>query len=219
MRLQPLSLEAACEALRQGQLIIFPTETFYGIGCNAMDPDAVGAVFSSKKRALSLPLPVVVGGRGQLADLITHEPETASKLMDTFWPGPLSIVFPAKDEVPDLLTANAGRVAVRCSSHPAVVALCEASGLVLVASSANLSGTPPVNDPDELDPALVQSTAGVFIAGPKPSGDLPSTVVDTQETREGPVVRILRKGVISEEQIRAAGFVVEDCTLSPDAVC
>ena len=60
MRVPPLSLEGACDALRQGKLVIYPTETFYGIGCNAMDPDAVGAVFSAKKRSLSLPLPVVV---------------------------------------------------------------------------------------------------------------------------------------------------------------
>lgn len=216
---ETLSLEAACEALRKGRIVIFPTETFYGIGCNAMDPDAVGAVFSAKKRSLSLPLPVVVYGRDQLDQLVSVVPDAAIPLMEAFWPGPLSIVFPARGEVPDLLTANAGRVAVRCSSHPAVIALCETSGLVLVASSANLSGFPPVTAPEDLDPELVAAAAGVFVAGPVPAGGLPSTVVDILETREGAVVRILRKGAVSEEEIRAAGFQTEDCTLAPDVMC
>lgn len=216
---EPLSLEDACHALRHGKLVIFPTETFYGIGCNAMDPDAVGSIFSAKRRALSLPLPVVVYGREQLAEFVSVISETALGLMDAFWPGPLSLVLPALDEVPDLLTANVGRVAVRCSPHPAVIALCQTSGLVLVASSANISGNPPVNRAEDLDPELAACAAGIFVAGPPPVGDLPSTVVDIQETREGAVVRILRKGAISEEQLQEAGFKVNDCTVEPDVVC
>ena len=216
---EPLSLDDACHALRHGKLVIFPTETFYGIGCNAMDPDAVGSIFSAKHRALSLPLPVVVYGREQLAEFVSVVSETASRLMDVFWPGPLSLVLPALDEVPDLLTANAGRVAVRCSPHPAVIALCETSGLVLVASSANISGNPPVSRAEELEPELVASAAGIFVAGPSPEGDLPSTVVDIQEGRDGSIVRILRKGAVTEEQLREAGFMVDDCSTNPELLC
>lgn len=209
---QSLSLEEACQALLDGQVIIFPTETFYGIGCNAMNPDAVGSVFSIKKRDLDLPLPVVVAGKEQVEALSYSISDTALKLMESFWPGPLSIVLPAREEVPDLLTANAARVAVRCSPHPAVIALCETSGLLLVASSANISGNPPAESPEDLDQGLLEKVAGVFVAGPPPAGGQPSTVVDVGVSRKGEeVVRILRKGVISEEELRDAGFEIFLC--------
>ncbi|MDR2162070.1 MAG: threonylcarbamoyl-AMP synthase [Desulfovibrio sp.] len=204
-----LSLESACEALRLGGLIIFPTETFYAVGCNALNPDAVGEVFSVKRRPLTLPLPLAVSRREQLALLVTDIPPAASLLMDRFWPGPLSLILPARDEVPDLLTAGVRRLAVRCSPHPAVIALCELSGLVLVASSANISGRRPVFAPETLDRDLLEGVAGVFVAGPPPAGDLPSTVADVLERREGPVVRILREGAVPASAIAEAGFEVE----------
>jgi L-threonylcarbamoyladenylate synthase len=213
---QLLSLESACEALRQGRLIIFPTETFYGVGCNAMNPDAVGAVFSVKKRALSLPLPLVISRREQLEDLVTDVSPAASRLMDEFWPGPLSFVLPARDEVPDLLTANSRRLAVRCSSHPAVIALCEMSGLILVASSANISGNPPARVPERLDPELTAGVAGVFVAGPTPAGELPSTVLDVREGRSGTVVHILREGAIPAETFSRMGFSVQRSGPGPE---
>jgi L-threonylcarbamoyladenylate synthase len=110
--------------------------------------------------------------------------------------------------VPDLLTANAGRVAVRCSPHPAVIALCEASGFLLVASSANTSGQLPASTPEDLDPELLHNVAGVFVAGPPPAGGLPSTVVDISVERAGDVVRILRQGAVSEQDLLDAGFQV-----------
>ncbi|MDR2077036.1 MAG: threonylcarbamoyl-AMP synthase, partial [Desulfovibrio sp.] len=204
-----LSLESACEALRQGRLIIFPTETFYGVGCNALNPDAVGAVFSLKRRPLSLPLPLVISRREQLGALVTDVPAAASRLMDRFWPGPLSFVLPARDEIPDLLTAGPRRLAVRCSPHPAVIALCGMSGLILVASSANISGRAPVCAPELLDPELAAGVAGVFVAGPAPAGDLPSTVVDIREHRGEALIRVLREGAVSTADLLQTGFPVE----------
>ena len=208
--LPSLTLDSACAALKQGQVVIFPTETFYGLGCDAMNADAVGSVFSVKKRALSMPLPVVIGSRDQLPRVAAHVPDVANSLMDAFWPGPLSIILPANLEVPDLLTANAGRIAVRFSPHPAVLQLCEATGMVLVASSANISGTPSVARTEDLDPELLHAVAGVYVAGPAPAGGMPSTVVDVIEGRSGSVVRILRTGAITAEALENAGFTVQD---------
>ncbi|MDR1359591.1 MAG: threonylcarbamoyl-AMP synthase [Deltaproteobacteria bacterium] len=205
---QILSLEASCEALRRGSLLIFPTETFYGLGCNALDPDAVGAVFSLKKRALCLPLPLVLSRRERLEALVEDIPPAASELMDKFWPGPLSFVLPAREDVPDLLTANSRRLAVRCSSHPAVIALCEMSGFVLVASSANISGNPPVCAPEMLDPELTAGVAGVFVAGPPPAGGLPSTVLEIRQQRGGAVIHILRPGAVSAATLAQTGLPV-----------
>jgi L-threonylcarbamoyladenylate synthase len=212
-----LSLESACEALRQGRLIVFPTETFYGIGCNAMNPDAVGAVFSVKRRDLSLPLPLAISRREQLESLVTEISPEAARLMGRFWPGPLSIVLPARDDVPDLLTANPRRLAVRCSSHPAVIALCELSGCVLVASSANISGNPPVCLPETLDAELTAGVAGVFVAGPVPAGGLPSTVVEVRNQREGAVIRVLRAGAVPAEALLQTGLPVELPGRAPEA--
>ena len=205
-----LDFEAACGALLQGKIIIFPTETFYGLGCDAMNPDAVGAVFSIKKRSLAMPLPVVIGSREKLESLVALVPPLAEELMDAFWPGPLSIVMPAKPEVPDLLTANVGRIAVRYSPHPAVLRLCQATDKVLVASSANMSGVPSVSRLEDIDPELLANTAGIHVFGPEPAGGLPSTVVDVLEGRDNRYVRVLRPGGITIPDMEAAGFAVSD---------
>jgi L-threonylcarbamoyladenylate synthase len=204
-----LTLETAREAINDGSLVVFPTETFFAVGCDAMNPDAVGAVFSVKKRSLSMPLPVVIAGRDALAEVAAYVPKLALALMDAFWPGPLSIVFPARPEVPELLTANMGRIAVRCSPHQAARDLCAATGKVLVASSANQSGRQPVAGADDLDPEILAGTTGLYLVGPKPAGVFPSTVVDVLETRGKPLVRVLRPGAVSLKSIREAGFTVQ----------
>ncbi|MDL2315896.1 threonylcarbamoyl-AMP synthase [Desulfovibrio sp. OttesenSCG-928-A18] len=207
-----LSLEMARDALLRGSMLIFPTETFYALGCDAMNPDAVGRVFSLKKRPLTLPLPVVIGAMEQLERLVSHVTPVARELMRLFWPGPLSLVLPARDEVPDLLTANVGRVAVRFSPHPAVLELCRATRSILVASSANISGGPPAASRSELPPALVQGSAGLYASGPEPAGTLPSTILGVTGRRGKEVLRVLRQGAISEQVLRDAGFCLEACS-------
>lgn len=204
-----LSLDAACAALEEGRLLIFPTETFFALGCDAMNPDAVGSVFSLKQRAMTMPLPVVIGELEHLERVAAHVSPQARTLAERFWPGPLSLVLPARPDVPDLLTANAGRVAVRFSPHSAVRALCRAANKVLVASSANISGTPPVALPEALAPELTAGVAGFYGEGALPAGGLPSTVIDLVETREVPVVRILRAGAVTEQDFLDAGYVVQ----------
>ncbi len=205
-----LTLEEACAALREGRAVIYPTETFYALGCDAMNPDAVGLIFSIKRRALHLPLPVIISRREDLNTVAAFVSETAFNVMEAFWPGPLSVILPARPEVPDLLTAGAGRIAVRYSPHPAPAVLREDCGLILSASSANLSGGASVAVPADLAPELAPGVAGIFEHGPAPHGGLPSSVLDVVDGRDGPVVRILRPGAISAEALRSAGFAVEE---------
>ncbi len=210
MSFPTLTLEEACAALRDGLAVIYPTETFFALGCDALNPDAVGRIFSIKRRALNLPLPVIISRRDDLDKLIAYVPEAAAKLMDAFWPGPLSIVLPARPEVPDLLTAGVGRLAVRFSPHPAPAALRNGCGILLSASSANLSGEPSVSDAAALCSEMHSGVAGIFEAGPAPAGGLPSTVLDVVDGPQGPLVRILRPGAVNAESIRRAGFKVRE---------
>jgi L-threonylcarbamoyladenylate synthase len=209
-----LTLEAAGEALVQGKTILFPTETFYALGCDAMNPDAVNRIYSIKKRIYSMPLPVIIGAREKLACLVSHVTPSAERLMDSFWPGPLSVVLPANVDVPECLTAQSGRIAVRLSSHPAAQRLCRTADKVLVASSANVSGEPPVTRPEDIAPEILMQSAGFYVFGAEPAGGLPSTIVDVLEGQDKEYVRILRYGAISSQALKAYGFAVIDAAVS-----
>lgn len=211
MAFTQMPLAEAAAALRRGGLLIFPTETFYGLGCDALNPDAVGAVYAAKRRPYKLPLPVIIGDKGQIDDIASHVYPRAQELMDRFWPGPLSIIFPARSEVPDLLTAGTRRIAVRLSSHPAAANLCRESGLVLTSSSANISGIAPVSRLKELDPALGNAVCGIYDEAPAPTGDEPSTIVDVIPGPDGQrVIRLLRQGAVTREMLEGEGFAVID---------
>jgi L-threonylcarbamoyladenylate synthase len=201
-----LTLTEAVDAVRRGKLVLFPTESVFGLGCSITDADAVAAIFRLKKRPPDKGLPVIIGGLGQLELAAASIPSRARRLADAFWPGPLSILFDARPGVPPLLTAGSGRVAVRVPAHPAARELCLACGLPLVATSANLSAMPAAADPQELDPELLRGTAGIFCEGPAPAGGLPSTIVDL--TADG-TVRVLRAGAVSEARLREAGFIID----------
>jgi L-threonylcarbamoyladenylate synthase len=213
-----LSLDESVRALTSGMLLVFPTETLYGLGCNAMNVKAVEAVFRLKRRPLDKALPLIIGAREQF-DLVA-QPASARKrrIMDAFWPGPLSLLCQARSHLPGVITAGSGRVALRLSSHPAARLLCRESGLALVATSANISEQPAPVRLEELDARLVKGVAGVFYMPPEPSGDMPSTVVDILEEEEDDALRILRPGAVSEDALHAAGFAVRGPTLSESGV-
>ena len=135
------SLALAASLLRAGQLVAFPTETVYGLGANALDAEAVLSIFAAKGRPADNPLIVHIHARGQLEGL-AEVPAAAEKLMDAFWPGPLTLLMPRTPAIPDAVTAGLPTVAVRMPSHPAARALLEACGLPVAAPSANRSGKP-----------------------------------------------------------------------------
>ena len=135
------TLALAARLLAKGELVAFPTETVYGLGAHAMDAQAVLGIFSAKGRPADNPLIVHIHDRSQL-DAICEVNEAALRLMDAFWPGPLTIILPRKDAVPNAVTANLDTVAVRMPAHPVALALLKACNLPVAAPSANRSGKP-----------------------------------------------------------------------------
>lgn len=188
----PVAIERAATALRAGGLVAFPTETVYGLGANALDPTAVRGIFRAKGRPSSNPLIVHVAEPAQIVNVAAEWPETAARLAERFWPGPLTIVVPKKPDVPNEVTAGGPTVAVRCPNHPVAVALIRAAGVPIAAPSANRSTELSPTRAEHVSKSLDGRIDFVLDGGPCPGG-IESTVVDVT----GPVVRLLRPGLIS----------------------
>ena len=199
-----VNLKRAAELMLDGHPVIFPTETFFALGSRALDADATARVFRAKHRSTVRPLPLILGEWEQL-DLIAKSSDAIRPLLERFWPGPLSVIFPARLRVPDILTGGTGRVAVRLSSHPVARALAQAVGEPITSSSANISGNPAVTSMTQLDPELCASVYGILDEPPAPAGGLPSTLVEYDENYR---LHILRDGAISREELHAAGFEI-----------
>jgi len=187
------------EIIRRGGLIIFPTETLYGLGCIATNEAALRRLFAAKGRAPGQPPPLLVAGAAQLMTLVDDIPPFAEALIAAHWPGALTLVLPVRATVAPLLTGLSAdgitrTVGVRHSAHPMAQALCEAAGAPIVATSANHSGavgraaTPHVL---EDIPVALRQSVDVIIDGGEVAGE-PSTVVDC--TCEPP--RVLRQGAL-----------------------
>lgn len=128
--------------IRDGGLVAFPTETVYGLGANGLDGSAVERIFEAKGRPQDNPLILHVAKKSDVKDLWQHVPDSARRLMDAFWPGPLTLIFVKSDVVPDEVTAGLSTVAVRMPEHKTALALIRAAGVPIAAPSANLSGKP-----------------------------------------------------------------------------
>ncbi len=137
----PQAVREAASLIREGRLVAFPTETVYGLGANALDAAAVAEIFSAKGRPADNPLIMHIADRAQLEGLVTV-PDRAEMLMARFWPGPLTLLMPRTEKVPDIVTAGLETVAVRMPSHPVALALLRACGVPVAAPSANRSGKP-----------------------------------------------------------------------------
>ena len=135
-------LACAASLLSQGRVIAFPTETWYGLAVDPLNEQALARLFAVKKRPADKPVLVLVAHRDQLDRLVSSIPPLYHGLMQRFWPGPLTLVFPARDELPDQLTAGTGTIAVRFSPHPLACALIDRFGGPVTATSANISGQP-----------------------------------------------------------------------------
>jgi L-threonylcarbamoyladenylate synthase len=186
------------EALKRGELTAFPTETVYGLGANAMSEKAVEKIFAAKKRPLYDPLIVHIGDIGQLAPLVGSMPETARKLAQLFWPGPLTMVLPKSRTVPDLVTSGHPTVAVRMPSNPWARELIRRSGLPVAAPSANLFGRTSPTTAAHVEDQLAGSYAVLIDAGACRVG-VESTVLSLA----GDEPLLLRAGGVSREEIEA----------------
>jgi|Deesub1362B_J571_1020462.scaffolds.fasta_scaffold01786_9 L-threonylcarbamoyladenylate synthase len=135
-------IRRAAEVIRLGGLVAFPTETVYGLGADALNPEAVARIFTAKERPPNDPIIVHIADVEDLALLAKDPPEIARRLAEAFWPGPLTLVLPRAESVPLIVTAGLETVAVRMPSHPVALALIKASGTPIAAPSANLFGRP-----------------------------------------------------------------------------
>ncbi|WP_431803036.1 L-threonylcarbamoyladenylate synthase [Halobacillus andaensis] len=189
-------IKEAAALLRNQQVVAFPTETVYGLGADATNEAAVRRIFEAKGRPSDNPLIVHVGERSQVDELVTRIPEVAEKLMDHFWPGPLTLVLPSNHKAAHNVTAGLDTVAIRMPSDPIALAILKETGLPLAAPSANRSGRPSPTDAEHVYQDLNGRIAGIVDGGPTGVG-VESTVIDC--TTEIPI--ILRPGGVTKEEV------------------
>lgn len=195
--LEKARIRRAAEILRRGGLVIFPTETVYGLGANALDPRAVAKIYELKGRPRTSPLIVHVASVEQARQLVTEWPPAAQALADAFWPGPLTLVLPKAPLVPDIVTAGLPTVAVRMPDHPVALALIREAGVPVAAPSANPFSRLSPTRTTHAGPLLAQ-VDDVLDAGATPLG-IESTVVSL--VTQPPT--LLRPGAISRAQLES----------------
>ncbi|GKS65608.1 threonylcarbamoyl-AMP synthase [Nitrospira sp.] len=192
------SIRLAGNIIRTGGLVAFPTETVYGLGCDAMNPVAAAKVFEAKQRPQFDPLIVHIADRSQLDAVVTSQPPLAQKLMDAFWPGPLTIVLPKQSVIPDLVTAGLSTVAVRMPRHPVAQALIREAGTPIAAPSANPFGYVSPTTAQHVSDGLGSKVDLILDGGPCSVG-VESTVVSLIDAQP----ELLRPGNITLEQLTA----------------
>jgi len=187
----------AAEVIQAGGVIVYPTETLYGIGANAWDGAAIAKVRAIKQREGRKPILVIVKDEQQLAMLTNEISDEARKLIARFWPGPLTLVFKATREVPDLLSHGSGTIGVRIPSSPFCLRLLALCGCPLTSTSANISGGPSLHTVKEIRRAIPRGV-DLFLDAGDLHPALPSTVLDV--TVSPPL--ILRAGAVSSASLQ-----------------
>ena len=192
-------IKQAAEIIKEGGLVAFPTETVYGLGADALNAEAVGKVYAAKGRPSDNPMIVHISSKDDVLKLTPRITADMQKLMDAFWPGPLTMVVPTLDVIPKVTTGGLDTVGIRMPSESAAAELISASETPIAAPSANLSGKPSPTTYQHVVDDLDGRIDGI-IAGGECKAGIESTVVDM--TEETPV--ILRPGVITAEQLSQA---------------
>jgi L-threonylcarbamoyladenylate synthase len=192
----PKAIAVAVEALRQGRLVAFPTDTVYGVGASALLPSAVELLYVAKGRPRSMAIPLLLSSATDAPLVARDVPRLASLLMRRFWPGGLTLVLLRTAGVPDAVTAGGTTVAVRLPDHAVPRALAAGLGAPLAATSANLSGHKSPVTAEEVLSDLDGRIDVLLDGGPCPGG-LESTILDLT----GPELIFLREGAISRQQI------------------
>jgi L-threonylcarbamoyladenylate synthase len=194
---QPEVIQQACQALRRGSLVAFPTDTLYALGANALDPSAIDRVLTVKGRHHGKPLSVLVPSVEAAADLTADLPDVVRSLMQAFWPGALTVVVKASPKIPSILRGGAGTVGLRMPAGSVAKALLVAFAGPIIGTSANKSG-----GADPSDARTVQKAIGgqidLILDGGRVALGVPSTVIDctTQPAR------ILREGAIPRSTLQ-----------------
>ena len=197
----------AADVWAQGGLVAFPTETVYGLGGNALDEKAAGKIYAAKGRPSDNPLIAHVSCAAEVTPLVKYIPEAGKKLMDAFWPGPLTIIFPKSDIVPYGTTGGLDTVAVRMPVDPVANRLIALAGVPVAAPSANTSGRPSPTTADHVWQDLNGKIEMIIDGGPVGIG-VESTIVDVS----GDVPAVLRPGAITMEMLKD---VLGEVTIDP----
>ena len=197
VRASQVEIETAVQALRDGELVAFPTETVYGLGANAQNPAAVRKIFEAKGRPTTHPVIVHLDSQRYLHRWVSEVPELALRLAERFWPGPLTMVMPRAANVHDVVTGGQDTVAVRVPSHPMAQQLLTAFGGGIAAPSANRYGKLSPTRAEHVREELGE-TAKVILDGGECQIGLESTIVSFEDSS----VRLLRPGAVTAAQIR-----------------
>jgi len=199
-----MALEQAAQILRAGGLVALPTETVYGLGANALDTGAVSRIFAAKQRPAWDPVIVHISDEAMLEGLVEKLPHAARKLMQAFWPGPLTLLLPRTAAVPDAVTAGRPLVGVRMPAHPVALELIRRAGVPVAAPSANLFGHISPTTAAHVLADLDGRIDAVVDAGPTAHG-VESTVLDPCQSP----MMIYRPGAVTASQIRNIAGAVE----------
>ncbi|QUH19111.1 L-threonylcarbamoyladenylate synthase [Alkaliphilus sp. B6464] len=193
--------------LKQGGTVAFPTETVYGLGANALDSKAVKKIFEAKGRPSDNPLIVHVAKTEEILPLVKEIPEKAHRVIEKFWPGPLTLIFEKSSIIPHEISAGLSTVAIRMPSHPIAIRLIEESGVPIAAPSANISGRPSPTKAEHVVEDLIGKVDAI-IAGGACNVGVESTVLDMT----GEVPMILRPGGVTKEMLEE---VLGDVSIDP----
>lgn len=200
-------LKKQAKLLAQGKTVIFPTETVYGLGANALDEDAVIKIYEAKGRPSDNPLIVHVCEKSEVYKLAENISAQAEIIMDEFWPGPITIIFNKKDIVPYRTSGGLETVAIRMPSHPIAREIIKQSGVPIAAPSANISGRPSPTKANHVYEEMNGRVSGIVLGGDCSFG-LESTVLDMT----GDVPMILRPGSITKEDLES---IIGEVTIDP----
>jgi len=202
----PLVVSEIAELLKTGSVIAYPTDTFYGLGADITNQSAVERLYSIKKRMPEKPILVLISDIMMLRPLIANGylSQTAERLTDRFWPGPLTLVFNASDSVPPVLTAYTGKIGIRLPDNELCKLLIDKLEHPITATSANISGKNSIDNPYDVEKSIGDKI-DALIDGGLTKGGYASTVVDV--TGEEPV--LIREGIIQNSVI--IGLIKEEC--------
>ncbi len=190
------NIEKAGACIREGGLVAFPTETVYGLGANALDAEAAKKIYTAKGRPSDNPLIVHISALSEMAPLVSHIPESALLLAERFWPGPLTMILPKSDKIPDATSGGLDTVGIRFPEDKVAQSIIRAAGVPVAAPSANLSGKPSPTTAKHVI-CDMDGRVDMIIKGDDSKVGVESTVV---ELKDG-LVRILRPGYITREML------------------
>ena len=214
-------MEQAGKLIAEGELVAFPTETVYGLGGDALDPDASRKIYAAKGRPSDNPLIVHIADFDDMKRVASEVPEQAKKLADAFWPGPLTMIVWKSDAVPEATTGGMQTVAVRMPNHPVALELIRRSGCLIAAPSANTSGRPSPTEAQHVAEDLSGKIAMILDGGPVGIG-IESTIIDLTEEkpmilRPGYITPEMLSEVLQEEVVIDPGIIAADDTRKPKA--